>query len=225
VEDLAEAFARRAIERSTADRQASYVEEIRLLVDATFRLIEKTGSFDPPLRDILKTSGLSTQAFYKHFRSKDELLLVLLDDGRRQLLSYLQHRMDKATRPAGRVRAWIEGVLAQAANLKAAKRTKPFVVSQDRLADQFPAEQQASVGLLVELLVDALTKLPGAARDRRLTRRDAEAIYYATFGALRAHLIYGTRPGRVEIDHLVQFCLNGAGKPKRERGVKERTLA
>src|SRR5439155_17486298 len=54
VEDLAETFARRAIERSTAERQASYVEEIRLLVDATLRLIEKTGVFDPPLRDILK---------------------------------------------------------------------------------------------------------------------------------------------------------------------------
>jgi AcrR family transcriptional regulator len=186
------------------------VEEIRLLVDATFRLIEKTGSFDPPLRNVLKASGLSTQAFYKHFRSKDELLLVLLDDGRRQLLSYLQHRMDKATTPAGRVRAWIEGVLAQAANERAAKRTKPFVANQDRLADQFPVEQQASVDLLVDLLVDALTKLPGTVRDRRLTRRDAEAIYYATFGALRAHLIKGTRPASEEVDHLVRFCMNGA---------------
>lgn len=217
MEDLAETFARRAIERSTAERQASYVEEIRLLVDATFRLIEKTGSFDPPLRDILKTSGLSTQAFYKHFRSKDELLLVLLDDGRRQLLGYLQHRMDKATTPAGRVCAWIEGVLAQAADEKAAKRTKPFVANQDRLADQFPADQQQSVDLLLDLLVEALAKLPGAARDRRLSRRDAEAIYYATFGALRAHLTHGTRPGSAEVDHLVQFCLAGARAKKGDR--------
>jgi AcrR family transcriptional regulator len=210
VEDLAETFARRAIERSTAERQASYVEEIRLLVDATFRLIAKTGSFDPPLRDILKESGLSTQAFYKHFRSKDELLLVLLDDGRRQLLNYLQHRMAKATTPAGRVRAWIEGVLAQAADERAAKRTKPFVANQDRLADLFPVEQQASVDLLVDLLVDALGKMPAAGHDRRLTRRDAEAIYYATFGALRAHLIKGTRPALEEVDHLVRFCMSGA---------------
>jgi AcrR family transcriptional regulator len=217
VADLAETFARRSIERSTAERRATYVEEIRQLVDATYRVIEKTGSFDPPLRDILRASGLSTQAFYKHFRSKDELLLMLLDDGRRQLLGYLRHRMDKASTAEGRVRAWIEGVLAQAVDQKAAKRTKPFVVNQDRLADQFPAEQQASVGLLVKLLVDALAKLPGAGRDRRLTRRDAEAIYYATFGALRAHLIYGTRPGQVEVDHLVQFCLNGAGKGRRAR--------
>jgi len=220
VEDLAQTFARRAIERSTAEREAAYVEEIRLLVDATYRLIEKTGEFDPPLRDILKASGLSTQAFYKHFRSKDELLLVLLDDGRRQLLGYLQHRMDKAPGAAGRVRAWIEGVLAQAADPKAAKRTKPFVANQDRLADQFPAEQQASVDLLLDLLVDALADLHGSARDRRLVRRDAEAIYYATFGALRAHLMHGTRPGSVEIDHLVEFCLAGAGKARGKRPAR-----
>src|SRR6266568_5963914 len=111
MEDLAEAFARRAIERSTAERQATYVEEIRTLVEAAYRVIEKTGNFDPPLRDILKVPGLSTQAFYKHFRSKDELLLVLLDDGRRRLIGYLRHRMEKAPTPEGRVRAWIEGVL------------------------------------------------------------------------------------------------------------------
>src|SRR6266568_579159 len=208
MEDLAEAFARRAIERSTAERQATYVEEIRLLVDATFRLIEKTGSFDPPLRDILRESGLSTQAFYKHFRSKDELLLVLLDDGRRQLLGYLEHRMAKASTPADRVRAWIEGVFAQAADDRAAHRTKPFVANQDRLADQFPVEQQASVDLLLGLLIEPLSKLTGA--DARLVRRDAEAIYQATFGALRGHLMRGTRPGKPEIDHLVRFCLRGA---------------
>jgi len=213
VEDLAQAFARRAIERSTAEREAAYVEEIRLLVDATYRLIEKTGTFDPPLRDILKASGLSTQAFYRHFRTKDELMLVLLDDGRRQLLGYLRHRMDKAPAPAGRVRAWIEGVLAQAADPKAAKRTKPFVANQDRLADQFPDQQQASVDLLLSLLEAALADLHGA-RDRPLVRRDAEAIYYATFGALRAHLMNGTRPGPVEVDHLVEFCLAGAGKAR-----------
>jgi AcrR family transcriptional regulator len=214
VTDLAETFARRSIERSTAERRATYVEEIRQLVEATYRVIEKSGSFDPPLRDILKASGLSTQAFYKHFRSKDELLLVLLDDGRRQLLSYLEHRMSKATTPAGRVRAWVEGVLAQAANVQAAKRTKPFVVNQDRLADQFPTEQQASFDLLLELLVEALGGRPHVGR----ARRDAEAIYHAAFGALRAHLIYGTRPGQPEVDHLVQFCLSGAGKTKRARG-------
>src|SRR5438093_4705569 len=116
MESLAESLARRSVERSLAERQASYVEEIQDIVDATYRVIERAGTVDPTLRDILRESGLSTQAFYKHFRSKDELLLLLLDDGRRKLLGYLDHRMEKATSPAGRICSWVEGVLAQAAN-------------------------------------------------------------------------------------------------------------
>ena len=210
MEDLAQRFARRAIERSTAEREASYVEEIRQLVEATYRLIAKTGSFDPPMRDILRAAGLSTQAFYRHFRTKDELMLVLLDDGRRRLLEYLAHRMGKSQTPEGKVRAWIEGVLAQAADPGAAQRTKPFVVDQDRLTDLFPAEQQASFDLLIGQLVDALRGLPGTP-----SRRDAEAIYHATFGSLRAHLINGSRPTAQEIDHLVRFCVGGAEAKKR----------
>jgi len=209
MESLTETIARRSVERSLADRQASYTEEIRLIVEATYRVIERSGSFDPKLRDILRESGMSTQAFYKHFRSKDELLLLLLDDGRRRLLSYLEHRMNKTTSPAGRVRAWIEGVLAQAADPQAASRTRPFLANRDRLSEQFPAEHQTSVDLLVELLAAAIEELPGGRKKN--ARRDAEAIYDVTFGALYRLLTRGTTPTTGEIDHLVRFCLNATG--------------
>lgn len=210
MDDIADAVARRTIERSTAERMTAYADEIRLLIDATYRLIEKKGNLDPPMREILKAARLSTQAFYKHFRTKDELMLALLDDGRRRLLGYLQHRMAKERTPARRVRAWVEGVLAQAADPRAAQRTKPFMMNQDRLTDQFPAEQQASFDLLIDLLDSALAGLPGAKRDPRAHRRDAESIYHATFGALRMHLIHGTHADAAEIDHLVRFCIGGA---------------
>src|SRR5207253_3243172 len=98
---------------------------------------------------------LSTQGFYRYFESKDELLLLLLDDGRRRLLGYLDHRMAGASRRDGKVRAWVEGVLAQASRPEARTRTLPFVANEDRLAATFPAEQQASVDALVDLLVSA----------------------------------------------------------------------
>jgi len=215
--DLAESLARRAAERSVADRQASYVREIERVVAATHKVMATTGSFDPPLRDILRESGLSTQAFYKHFRSKDELLLLMLDDGRRQLVSYLQHRMEKTGTPAGRVKAWIEGVLAQAGQADAAARTRPWLANQDRLSEQFPDEQQASVDLLVALLADAIAHLG----PRRPATRDAQVVYHAAFGALHRHLAHGTRPAAAEVDHLVQFCLgaiDATPKTGRERG-------
>jgi AcrR family transcriptional regulator len=224
--DLAESLARRAAERSVADRQATYVREIERIVDATHRVMATTGSFDPPLRDILRESGLSTQAFYKHFRSKDELLLLMLDDGRRRLVSYLEHRMEKAAKAAGmdkagaaagRVKAWIEGVLAQAGQAEAAARTRPWLANQDRLAEQFPDEQQASVDLLVALLADAIAEVA----PRRPATRDAQVVYHAAFGALHRHLAHGTKASSAEVDHLVRFCLGaiGSGETKgRGRG-------
>ena len=208
VSSLSEEFASRAIERTVAERRAEYVEEIQRIVDATYRVIERTGDVDPSLRDVLKECTLSTQGFYRYFQSKDELLLLLLDDGRRRLLGYLEHRMGAAGTAEGRVRAWVEGVLAQASRPDAASRTRPFLVNQDRLAEAFPEEQQRSIDALLDLLADAVTELrPGRRRDT--ARRDAEAVYHLAFGALHAALRRGTAPTAAETEHLVRFCLQG----------------
>ena len=92
---VSESLTRRAVARAVAGRQATYAEELQRIVDAAYRVIERTGTVDPTLRDILRESGLSTQAFYRYFTSKDELLLVLLDEGGRRLLGYLGHRMEQ----------------------------------------------------------------------------------------------------------------------------------
>jgi AcrR family transcriptional regulator len=207
---VSESLTQRAVARAVAGRQASYAEELQRIVDAAYRVIERTSSVDPTLRDILREGGLSTQAFYRYFNSKDELLLVLLDEGARRLLGYLTHRMERAAGPEGRIRAWIEGVLAQASDTGAAGRTRPFVANEARLAEQFPVEQQASVDLLTALLVPAITELNGHRRAE--ARRDADAVYHLAFGALRRHLTRGTTPARAEIDHLARFALAGIGR-------------
>src|SRR6516162_4121797 len=111
-----EHLADRAVERTVAGRRAEYGTEMRRIVDTTFSLIERSGSLDPSMREILAESGLSTQAFYRYFSSKDELMLALLDEGLRRLVDTLERRMARGASPTEQVRAWIEGVLAQAAN-------------------------------------------------------------------------------------------------------------
>ncbi|MGR6999734.1 TetR/AcrR family transcriptional regulator [Yinghuangia aomiensis] len=142
---LPEGLVREAVQRPLAARWAVYAEEVQRLVDATYRVVERTGSLDPTVREILRESGLSNQAFYRHFRSKDELLVALLDDGRRRMADYLRHRIAAAPDSAGRVRAWIEGVLAQAGDPVAAARTRPFLAHQDRLAEPVP-DRAAELG-------------------------------------------------------------------------------
>jgi AcrR family transcriptional regulator len=204
---LTSTLADRAVDRSLGDRRSQYADEIQRVLETTYDLIESSGDVDPSLREILAATNLSTQAFYRYFSSKDELFLLLLDDGRRRLVASLERRMQRADTPEARVRAWIEGVLAQASDARAAGRTKPFVTDQDRLAEAFPHEQQASVDLLVDLLAGAIVGLHGPAS----ARDDAVVVYRAAFGALRDHLIHGTRPTSAETDHLVNFCVAGIG--------------
>ena len=203
--NLTEDLARRAIERSTGHRKIAYEHEIERIIEATYQVIERTGSFDPSLREILKLTKLSTQTFYRYFQSKDELLVVVLDDGRRQIVDYLKHRMSLASNPEGQVRAWIEGVLAQAKDPVAASRTRPFVVSPDRLAEAFPDEMRTSRDRLVEILAEAISRLRHAsALD---TWRDAEAVYHLTFGTLHEHLSRRSVPDADEVEHAVQFAI------------------
>jgi len=213
---MTETLARRAVERTYAERQTVYAQEMQRIVEATYELVERTGSLEPSMRDILAHSGVSTQAFYRLFRSKDELLLAVLDDGRRRLVDYLTRKMDAAPSPPGRVRAWIAGVLAQASTARAADRTRPFLANEDRLAELFPDEQRESVDLLVGLLANALGTVPGRGDPGR-DLRDAEAIYRLVFGVLHDHLVRRVRPSSATVTHTVHFCFRGAGLPEDRR--------
>ena len=192
--NLTEDLARRAIERSTGDRKVAYAHEIERIIEATYQVIEKTGSFDPSLREILKLTKLSTQTFYRYFQSKDELLVVVLDDGRRQIVDYLKHRMSLVSDPQGQVRAWIEGVLAQAKDPVAASRTRPFVVSPDRLVEAFPAEMRTSRDRLIEILAEAIGRIRGAVGSGYLARRRGRLPPHLRNAARALEPAVGARP-------------------------------
>lgn len=201
----------RAIERRLAPVRAGAARDVERLVEATYEVTRRQGTVEPTLRAILSAAGLSTEAFYRHFESKDELLVVVLADGRQRLAGYLAHRMERAPEGWGRVRAWIEGVLAQAADATAAERTRPFVANLGRLTERFPDEVARSVDAMVEPLERALAAAVPAARRARDRRADAMAVYRLSFSAMQTHVLSRTAPSRREVDHLVEFCRRGVG--------------
>ncbi|HEV8296866.1 MAG TPA: TetR/AcrR family transcriptional regulator [Acidimicrobiales bacterium] len=195
----------RTAHRSVADRHETYVAEIQQFIDATYRVIERTGDVDPTMRDILREAGLSTPAFYRHFRSKDELFVVILDDGRRRLVSTIERRLARETTGRGRIRAWVRAVLAQASDADAAARTRPFVANIDRLVARYPEEYRESESLLAEQLAGIISEADDLESDDPV--RDAMAIYHLAFGALAWHLRNRTAPSAADIDRIVSFAL------------------
>lgn len=211
--------AQRAVERSLARRRAAVTDEVERLVAATFALIRDTGELEPRVSAIVAAAGLSNQAFYRHFRSKHELLVAALDTGIQELASYLEHRMDKAADPVAAVRAWIRGMLQQALDPEAAAATRPFALARGRLADAYPDEVARTERRLTEPLRAAIAaasaagRMPGAHPDA-----DAEALYHLCMGWLEARLVERGDPPADSAARLERFALAGLGEPAEEPG-------
>jgi AcrR family transcriptional regulator len=191
-------------ERAVGERRDRYADEVRRLVDAAYEVMRAAGDLDPRVADVVRTAGLSNQAFYRHFASKDALLLAVLTDGQERLLATLTTRMERVGPGAPAVAAWIEGVMAQARNREAAENTRPFAVHGRRLADRFPDEWARSRAALVAPLRAALAEA-GADPDR------APDISHLAMGHMEDALTLRHRPTATEVDAIVDFAMKGAG--------------
>lgn len=199
-------------------------EGAQQIVDATYRVIERTGDIDPTMRDILREAGLSTPAFYRQFRSKDELLSVLFADGRRRIASSIDRRLARARTGEDKVRAWVAVVLAQARDPEVAARTRPFLANIDRLVERYPDEQRESEQLLIDQLVEVLARSDDLASHD--PRADATAIYHLAFGALGWHLRYRSAPRPDEVRRLADFaCRSLRPPPRRSGGSRARSIS
>src|SRR6476469_2947122 len=63
--------------RVSPARQEKYRAEKEQIVRAAYELTQRDGSKETSVHDVLHAAGLSTRAFYRHFRSRDELVLEM----------------------------------------------------------------------------------------------------------------------------------------------------
>ena len=193
----------RLADATLAERRGQYAAEVRRLIDAAFSVMRTTGDIDPQVRDIVKAAGLSNQAFYRHFPSKDALLLAVLADGQRQLVDYLLARVRSTPDPESQVRRWIEGMLAQARNPEAAaEATRPFAINGARLADRYPDDLAATRAELLTTLAPSIEALGG-------TEQDASFVCELALARMNDAIAHRRSPNPQEVQRLVAFCLAG----------------
>ena len=203
------------IDRSLAIRRDAARGEVERLVRAAFTVIEKSGGLDPKVSDILAEAGLSNQAFYRHFRSKHELLVAVLDEGICGLADYLAARMlaarmEAAANPAAAVREWVRGMAAQALDPAGAKASRPFALARGRLAEAFPSEVARS---REQLTAPLRASLAAALESKDFAavapEQDAELLYHLMMGWIEARLVEGRIPEPAEVERLESFVMSG----------------
>jgi AcrR family transcriptional regulator len=197
--------ATRIAQRALAKRGADYAGEVRRLLDAALAVMCAGGTVSRPrVADIVAAAGLSNEAFYRHFRSKDALVAALLEDGTERLLSYVAHRMDKADSPEAKVREWVSCVLSQAGGDTAAG-TMAVLWNAGGLGWELTAGPPSPSRALAELL-----RAPLAALGRPDPDFDATMAGHATVGLLSDYLWRRVEPTTADIDRITAYCLRPA---------------
>jgi AcrR family transcriptional regulator len=188
----------RIAQRTLAKRGAGYASEIRRLLDAALEVMRQRGMASRPrVADIVAAAGLSNEAFYRHFPSKDALVAALLEDGTERLARYLAHQMGKEATPEGQVRRWVEGVLSQTRE----------EIAATTLAVLWNGESFASGRHTASVPLAALLREPFARLGSANPELDASLAAHAALGKISDYLWQHATPGRAEVDHITEFCL------------------
>jgi AcrR family transcriptional regulator len=192
----------RIVRRSLAKREDEYAGEVRRLLDAALAVMDRCGtSSRPRVADIVAAAGLSNDAFYRHFRSKDDLVNALLEDGAERLRGYLAHQMAKARSPEAQVRRWVEGVLAQA-DEDVAAATLSVLWNGSSAGGGLAAGRHFAAAPLASLLREPFAALGSDAPDL-----DAALAAHATLGTLSDLLWRRAEPTRADVDRVTGFCV------------------
>jgi AcrR family transcriptional regulator len=200
----------RVAQQTLSKRGADYATEVRRLLDAALDVMRGCGTTSRPrVADIVAAAGLSNDAFYRHFPSKDALVAAILEDGAERLESYLTHQMAKEATPEGKVGRWVEGVLSQT-DKDIAATTLAVLWNGGGVSEGLASGRHPASAPLAQLLVEPLAALGSV--DPAL---DASLAAHAALGKLSDYLWQRAQPTPAEVEHITRFCLAAVPRPGR----------
>jgi AcrR family transcriptional regulator len=204
-----DAVVARATQRALARRQAVYTDEVRRLLDGGLAVMRQCGTTKSPrVSDIVEAAGLSRDAFYRHFASKEDLVAAIVEAGAHRLVSYVQHQMAKEQEPREQLRRWVEGIMSQATNPEVAHSTRAVLCNGGRVGDHSRPEAVTNNAALAELIVEPIAALGSIDPER-----DAMVAAHATMGLMEYFLWRFVTPTRADIANLVRFCTAAVQSP------------
>jgi AcrR family transcriptional regulator len=125
-------------------------------MEAAHRVLTANEGAAISIADVLSAAQLSTRAFYRHFDSKDGLLLAMFRQDADRVLAELQTASASAPSAAEALRAWITGMLRLTADPRRRRRALVLDSAEVIRAKGYHAEraryETAEVAALAQIL-------------------------------------------------------------------------
>src|ERR1019366_5412530 len=115
------------------------VDESEVLIKAALHILRVKGDTGFTVNDVLGEAGLRTRAFYRHFASKDDLVIAAFAEGAKAEAIRLRKRMAHASGPLEGVVAWIDARLELGFDQRVAANLRPLSQEAERAHGRFPA--------------------------------------------------------------------------------------
>ena len=182
-------------------------------MDAALHVMRRNGFQGASVQDILDRVGLSTRAFYRQFRSKDDLLLAMFRTASDPDVARVECAVSEAGDPLDAVCIWIDEVVAMALDAKRVRRLVIF----NAVARQAQGYEEEEASLRARLTVPLIGALRRGAEDGSFPEADPDADA-ATIFDLVWSVAHPQRRDPVTdragaVHRVLRFCLPALGVP------------
>jgi AcrR family transcriptional regulator len=189
---------------AAADADARAARERAAIIRAAHRLIGGGAGGTTPIEDILRGAGVNRRTFYRHFPSKDTLVLAMQHEAGELVSGALGSATDRAADGRAAVVAWIEEFLSIGWDTRRLREGRTFLAPEVGLVAGIATAMEDVHARHRAVLEDALRR---ARTDRTLPaaepERDAFAIHAVVLRCLemraRGRLDQSYRAARDEI--------------------------
>lgn len=128
--------------------------ERQLLMQAAVEVMTSRNYLEASVGDVLAVAGVSTRSFYRHFESKEALLIAVMRRDAEAVGDLLDRAVADAPDPPSAVQAWLDCYLSCFYEPRQARRTTLYASPAASGSPAVMAEHAA----LYEILVRSLTK-------------------------------------------------------------------
>jgi AcrR family transcriptional regulator len=170
--------------------------ERELILRAAYRTIGRDAGAPAPVHEILQEAGLSTRAFYRHFRSKDELVVTMYRTAAERVAEELSDAAARAPGPAAALEAWIRHHLAVVYDPRRARQTGVLTSAEVRAADGYDQARQDDATVRRTMLAEVIRagQRAGVFPASTDADEDARAVLSVVGGLIEARLAGAATP-------------------------------